>query len=920
VAQNLNFNLAVDTNTAVSSINEFFQAFDAGASKAKSELNKAFGQDLQTTVEINLKNGELVAKKVQNINQESKRLAEAADAINGKWGKTPNQLKRQISKLKEIQGNTTKISEKTGKVSSDWKLVAQRIKEAQGELKKMTVGGALKQLQQQATGVIGKFTLVQTLANAATGALMGMARGVGEFADTAGRMEVLSLQMEAFTGSAEAADAAFDDFVKIAAQTPFNLEQVATAGKIMMAFGMETDEAVDATNQLGIVAAATGGDINLLARNLGQIAAQGQAYTRDLTQFAIQGIPIWDEMSKVTGKTVAELKKMASEGAIGFDLVRDALTNLTGEGSAFLEIAERMQETFQGRLAAIEASFQKLAKEMVETFNAVDKAFGGIVSGSMKAFAEGIKVVAENLTEIAGAFVGATAAAAAFFVVNNWGSIVGGIKLVATAIQGVATMQNVANAAAVVFNGLMGNWGQIALAVAAGAAAYVGFNHVVNQAKEEQEDLNTAMEGTAGKIGEITAAQKLLAQEAGRKEMVEDYNDMNKELEEKLGLLDKEVEKLKAMKEVIKGRYQDEIDSIKLVMEGLKEKEEEEKSAHRDRMTEIGERYDAAVAAIDMEIGKLRERTKEEQALYDFNKKQLQAKISSGKLSQEELLNAQARLSRMNQQEKIEDALTKKAELRLKQKKEETAEQERHNDAVDDIIAKYDENKQQLEDVKSKRQDELEAIDKTTAGVKNMKNEIDLTNAEVSEQINLVNDLMGEYSATKIQVDRLADSLRDAAAAQRQLNAAKAAQRSSSTSDSGGLSARFAGGPVSGGTSYQVNELGREAFLSASGKLSMINAPAFGEWKAPSSGTVIPAHLTQQLSIPTGGVNVNHAAKANAARAGGGGMSGMVRAIRGSMSGGDTFHQNVTVQSSNPTQTANNMMVEMTRLKRRRLR
>ncbi len=126
----------------------------------------------------------------------------------------------------------------------------------------------------------------------------------------------------------------------------------------------------------------------------------------------------------------------------------------------------------------------------------------------------------------------------------------------------------------------------------------------------------------------------------------------------------------------------------------------------------------------------------------------------------------------------------------------------------------------------------------------------------------------------------------------------------------------FAGGAISGGTVATVNELGKEAFLSASGKLSMINAPAWGQWKAPSNGTVIPAHLTKQLDIPKGGVNLNAAAGMNAGKSAG--MTGIMAAVRAS-SGGDIFNQSVTVQSANPTQTANNMMVEMTRLKRRRL-
>ena len=46
----------------------------------------------------------------------------------------------------------------------------------------------------------------------------------------------------------------------------------------------------------------------------------------------------------VTGKTTSELKQMASEGKISFDIVNAALTNLTGQGTAFAEVAARMQE------------------------------------------------------------------------------------------------------------------------------------------------------------------------------------------------------------------------------------------------------------------------------------------------------------------------------------------------------------------------------------------------------------------------------------------------------------------------------------------------------------------------------------------------------------------------------------------------
>jgi TP901 family phage tail tape measure protein len=65
--------------------------------------------------------------------------------------------------------------------------------------------------------------------------------------------------------------------------------------------------------------------------------------------------------------------------------------------------------------------------------------------------------------------------------------------------------------------------------------------------------------------------------------------------------------------------------------------------------------------------------------------------------------------------------------------------------------------------------------------------------------------------------------------------------------------ARFTGGPVDAGQTYRVNDgpsgmsLGQEAFLSASGALSLINRPLNSLWTAPSRGTVIPAAVTSRL-------------------------------------------------------------------------
>ena len=912
MAQNLTFNLDVNTGSAVSSINQFFSAFDQGAAQAKSTLNTAFNQKLETEVEINLKNGQLVAKEIQKASQESKRLEVAAKAINGEFGKTPASLKKQVTILKQLQSNTQKYSSTTGKLSSDWQLVTQRIKEASQKLQTMTQGGPIERMKTSLQGLVGKFTLVQTLANLATGAIQGFARSGQEFVNMAGRMEVLQLQLEAFTGGSDQAAKAFGQFAEIAAKSPFNLEQVASAGKIMMAFGVDADQAVVSTEQLGIAAAATGGDINLLARNLGQIAAQGQAYTRDLTQFAIQGIPIWEEMSKVTGNSVTELKAMAAEGKISFDIVSDALTNLTAEGTAFGEVAKRMQETFQGRMAKIEASFNKLGLAMVNTFNELDRSLGGIVSGSMKVFANGIDALATNLPALTNGFIALTAATSAFFIVSNWGAITMGLNAAWAAIKLFTSGQKLAIVAQAVLNALTGNWAAIAAAVAVGGAAYFGMSAAINSATNEERQLQDAIDETSTAIGDLTTRERELRGEMKEthKEQMASYEDALKARDQIGAKLEEEIERLKEMKAEIKARYDAEISDIERVTAKDEERKNELKNSHDEQMSQIEERHSAALDALDAEIGQLREKTKEENALYDFQKRQLVNKIKSGELEGEALLQAQARLSRMQRQEKIQGLMAEKAKVRKTQEQEIAKVTEKQSAEMSTIVTKIDEQKAAVSDLKEARDGEVQQIDEAVRASKRMTDSIGDANRSVSSQVTLVRNLTTQYTQSKNQVDQLAASLRQAAAAQRALNAA-----GSGGGGGGNAGARFAGGPVSGGSTYTVNELGKEAFLSASGRLSMIKAPSFGDWTAPGSGTVIPAHLTNQLNVPTGGVQLNRGAASRAASSGGGSDVARIVAALSSAMGGDTISNNVTIQSENPRQTASDVMVQLAKLK-----
>ena len=259
---------------------------------------------------------------------------------------------------------------------------------------------------------------------------------------------------------------------------------------------------------------------------------------------------------------------------------------------------------------------------------------------------------------------------------------------------------------------------------------------------------------------------------------------------------------------------------------------------------------------------------------------------------------------------KREDARNEKDEIRvLKDAKK---------DAMDEYKKQLEEEKQIKKEIQEQALEDInkikEALNKERQAVEDIEYEmkdVQAAQSAVARSVDATTNGALERQLRKVQAIRA--EMDKIAAKKASTTGASSAMKTSGTAQfNARLPFRASGGPVSGGSSYTVNELGKEGFLSASGRVSEIKAPAWGEWRAPSSGTVIPAHIWK-------GIKEGQKASITMPRDMNPG-NGVARAISTISSvTGDTISNNVTIQSNNPAQTANNMMVEMTRLKRRRL-
>ena len=386
---------------------------------------------------------------------------------------------------------------------------------------------------------------------------------------------------------------------------------------------------------------------------------------------------------------------------------------------------------------------------------------------------------------------------------------------------------------------------------------------------------------------------------------------------------------LKQQKAEMSASYDSELDRIKRNKDAAK-------TRHESEMSNLKAKNAEAMRGLEAEIGALQEQTPAEEKLAQLRKQEIVDKLKSKDITEKEKLELQAQLERMQRQKQITEK-----QLKLKAEKENAAkaekvlaeQQKQEMKAMADQEKKVQEaKKESLREIKA-LQSELTAEQKGVMRLfKDTKDIIDVSGKSlgdiktlVSEQVMAVRGAERAYKDTDAAVKTLEGSLRIAetraksleTAAKRAAEAANAAGnpgRGAAPGTTGTVGGAFGGGSVRGGEKWTVNELGREGFMDIQGRMREINAPAFGAWKAPSSGTIIPAHIWAAIK-----------AQQSAGGSSGGPMpvsspSSLMAQVAalGRAGSNDVVTNNVTIQTDNVDRTMAQSLVSLRRTKRAR--
>jgi hypothetical protein len=171
-------------------------------------------------------------------------------------------------------------------------------------------------------------------------------------------------QQAAFTvmmKSADGAKAKIKELFDFAVDSPLTFKETVSASKQLLAYGFGAETLVDNMKMLGTVAKATGKSLDDISYVYGTLKTQGRAYTRDLMQFAMRGIPIYEELAKVLNVDVKQVQKLTETGKVGFAEVEQAFKNITGEGGRFFGMMDEYMKTLPGQMSMLGDIMQQTA-------------------------------------------------------------------------------------------------------------------------------------------------------------------------------------------------------------------------------------------------------------------------------------------------------------------------------------------------------------------------------------------------------------------------------------------------------------------------------------------------------------------------------------------------------------------------------
>jgi len=165
-------------------------------------------------------------------------------------------------------------------------------------------------------------------------------------------------------GSEEQAAEKLAEIRKMAASTPFSLDDLTDGTQTLLQFGIAVDDTTGVLQQLGDISLGNADKLQTLVRAYGKMSSAQKVTLENVTMMIDAGFNPLNQICNATGESMADLYKRISDGKVSFAELESAVASATSQGGQFYNGMLEASQTFSGRMSTLKDNVSALTGEL----------------------------------------------------------------------------------------------------------------------------------------------------------------------------------------------------------------------------------------------------------------------------------------------------------------------------------------------------------------------------------------------------------------------------------------------------------------------------------------------------------------------------------------------------------------------------
>lgn len=204
----------------------------------------------------------------------------------------------------------------------------------------------------------------QMIADFAKQASSKLAEVVKSGVDYNATMESYLTNFKVMLGSEEAAATKLSEIRKMAASTPFSLDDLTGGTQTLLQFGIAADDTTGVLQRLGDISLGNAEKLQTLTRAYGKMSSAQKVTLENVNMMIDAGFNPLNQICDATGESMSDLYKRISDGKVSFSELEAAVEAATSQGGQFYRGMLEASQTFSGRMSTLKDNVSALTGEL----------------------------------------------------------------------------------------------------------------------------------------------------------------------------------------------------------------------------------------------------------------------------------------------------------------------------------------------------------------------------------------------------------------------------------------------------------------------------------------------------------------------------------------------------------------------------